>query len=96
MKDTAIFNSQLGRAPGAITLAVVQAGTPPATAQDLAAKISQSLGSGDGVAAVASLPNITPNIINIAITTLRNIQVLGFRFVWITALPFMVIATIGV
>ena len=50
--------------------------------------------AADNQTALGSVPGITPQIIGAGVEGLREAYSLGFRFVWIAAGCFMVLATI--
>lgn len=45
--------------------------------------------------ALAVVPGVTPEIIGAGADALLNTYAVAFRYVWITAIPFTVLATIG-
>jgi hypothetical protein len=50
---------------------------------------------GQNTTGLASVPGVTPAIIGAGIDALLDTYTTGFRYVWVSALAFTVLATIG-
>lgn len=90
--DTAVFNNQYSRGFGAVASAATQAGLSADTAQEFAQILMQTSGNSS---AVAFLPGITPEIINAGSVARLDSIALAYRYIWITGIPFMLMATTG-
>lgn len=88
-----MYNNQYSRGFGAVASAVTQAGLSADTAQQFAQILMQTSGNSS---AVAFLPGITPEIINAGSVARLNSIALAYRYIWITGIPFMLMATTGV
>lgn len=88
-----MYNNQYSRGFGAVASAAIQAGLSADTAQQFAQILMQTSGNSS---AVASLPGITPEIINAGSVARLDSIALAYRYIWITGIPFMLMATIGV
>lgn len=91
--DTAVYNNQYSRGFGAVASAATQAGLSADTAQQFAQILMQTSGNSS---AVAFLPGITSEIINAGSVARLDSIALAYRYIWITGIPFMLMATIGV
>lgn len=91
--DTAVYNNQYSRGFSAVASAATQAGLSADTAQQFAQILMQTSGNSS---AVAFLPGITPEIINAGSVARLNSIALAYRYIWITGIPFMLMATTGV
>lgn len=87
-----MYNNQYSRGFGAVASAAVQAGLSADTAQQFAQILMQTSGNSS---AVASLPGITPEIINAGSVARLDSIALAYRYIWITGIPFMLMATTG-
>lgn len=90
--DTAVYNNQYSRGFGAVASAATQAGLSVDTAQQFAGILMQTSGNSS---AVAFLPGITPEIINAGSVARLDSIALAYRYIWITGIPFMLMATTG-
>lgn len=88
-----MYNNQYSRGIGAVASAAIQVGLSADTAQQFAQILMQTSGNSS---AVASLPGITPEIINAGSVARLDSIALAYRYIWITGIPFMVMATTGV
>ncbi|KAL2281087.1 hypothetical protein FJTKL_11767 [Diaporthe vaccinii] len=87
---TAVYNNQYSRGFGAVASAATQAGLSADTAQEFAQILMQTSGNSS---AVAFLPGITPEIINAGSVARLDSIALAYRYIWITGIPFMLMAT---
>lgn len=88
-----MYNNQYSRGFGAVASAATQAGLSADTAQNFAQILMQTSGNSS---AVASLPGMTPEIINAGSVARLDSIALAYRYIWIAGLPFMLMATTGV
>lgn len=88
-----MYNNQYSRGFGAVASAATQAGLSANTARQFAQILMQTSGNSS---AVAFLPGITPEIINAGSLARLDSIALAYRYIWITGIPFMLMATTGV
>lgn len=88
-----MYNNQYSRGFGAVASAATQAGLSADTAQQFAQILMQTSGN---TSAVDSLPGITPEIIRAGSVARLDSIALAYRYIWITGIPFMFMATTGV
>lgn len=87
-----MYNNQYSRGFGAVASAASKAGLSVGTAQQFAQILMQTSGN---ISAVAFLPGVTQEIIDAGSTARLDSIALAYRYIWITGIPFMFMATTG-
>lgn len=90
--DTAVYNNQYSRGLGTVASATINAGLSADTAEQFAQIFMQTSGN---ITAIASLPGVTQEIIDAGSTARLDAIALAYRYIWITGIPFMLMATTG-
>lgn len=88
--DNAIFISETNRIPGNVASAGLKKGLPASSVDEFVGYIM-----AHNQTAVASIPGVTPAIITAGTSAMLDTYAVAFRYVWISAIPFLVVAAIG-
>jgi hypothetical protein len=88
--DNTVFSSGMAKLPGNIAHAALGAGLP-------ASSVTQFVGglAGQNTTLLMSTPGVTPAIIGAGAGALLETYSKSFRSVWITAIPFVALAALG-
>lgn len=87
-----MYNNQYSRGFEAAASAAIEAGLSSDTAQQFAQTLFQTSGN---ISAVANLPGMTQEIIDAGSIARLDSIALAYRYIWITGIPFMLMATTG-
>lgn len=88
--DNAVFISETNRIPGNVASAALKAGLPASSTDEFAGYIM-----AQNQTAVASVPGVTSAIITAGANAMLDTYAAAFRYVWLSAIPFLVVAAIG-
>lgn len=88
--DNAVFISETNRIPDNVASAALEAGLPASSVDDFVEYIV-----AQNKSAVASVPGATPAIITAGTSAVLDTYTVAFRYVWLSAIPFLVVATVG-
>lgn len=90
-KDNSIFNDQLSKYLGPkVAAAALPQGLPIESLGPLIAAIA-----ANDIAALKNIPGVTPSIIQSSVKALQEAFLVSFRYVWVSAGCFTVIAIVG-
>lgn len=87
-----MYNNQYSRGLEAVASATIQAGLSADTAERFAQIFMQASGN---ITAIVSLPGVTQEIIDAGSTARLDAIALAYRYIWVTGIPFMIMATTG-
>lgn len=88
--DEAVFNSETNRIPANVASAAVAAGLPLSSIDPFVACIVAQNHTG-----AATVPGVTDQIMAAGTEAVVETYVQAFRYVWLSAIPFLAIAAIG-
>lgn len=88
--DNAVFNSKTDRIPDNIAAAALAAGLPSALVEQFVGFIASQDQAG-----AAAVPGATDAIVAAGAAAVLDAYVEAFRYVWLSAIPFLAIALIG-
>jgi hypothetical protein len=80
----------MGHLPSNVAQAAIQAGLPASSVPEFVTGLV-----GQNTTALLATPGVSPTIIGAGADALLDTYLKGFRNVWVTALPFVAIAAIG-
>lgn len=88
--DSAIFNSTTHRIPSNVAAAALAAGLPSGSVEQFVGFIVSQDEAG-----AAAVPGATDKVIAAGMGAVLDTYVQAFRYVWLSATPFLAIAAIG-
>lgn len=89
-EDDAVFTSQTARIPSNIASTALASGLPSSSIESFVAFIMSKDDSG-----IVTIPGVTDKIIAAGREAMLDTYVQAFRYVWLSAIPFLAVAAIG-
>lgn len=90
MKDNAIFRTQTAHIPDNVASAALAAGLPSSSVKQFVTYITSHDNTG-----ISIIPGVNDKIVAAGTKALLETYVQAFRYVWLSAIPFLAVAAIG-